>query len=582
MKLSGSIKGWIAGGLLLLGTLSLVLSLAAPRSPGDTVIAARRAGRIISVRLSKLDNYTEKALAQSARDWMNLGKVPSDMVIYRYYSDTLQSWANAFPQINDDIVDRPGFWDIYTLRGSPRSPLIDVGEDWAYINLGPKWYLARSKSDGGPVRVISALEIVNTLDTRHLNGINAKLHVGEKYSVKLLSEDGGSEVCAGGIPQFKIMYESLSGKSSADPLLVWLAFFLMVTSGFVFIIDKRILKRFYIVAAFLTAAMVAIFFWGRAAQWDVSLFSPTIYAGGQFLYSLGVVVTINAVAFLLSLFLYLVRNDIYQKLASTRGRAASAVFSVAASAAILLYVHFALRSIVLNSCITLELYKFGELDFFTALVYLSFLTLLMSIPLLLKLSHPVLAGILGKDFDVFSRKNRVAYSVVVSLYLILLTSLAGFQKEQKRVEMWANRIAFDRDISLEMRLGIMEQQIANDATISTFSAFENTESVIQNRLQDNYFSRVDQGYAVGVFLLNRFNATQKNMDYLNSYISGGIPVSEGSRFMYVNSPGGKSSYAGVFTYNVPGQGLANLLITISNENDFNAKGYAYIFGFAPP
>jgi len=582
MKKNGTIKGWIAGGLLLLGAMSLSFALAAPRAPGDTAVAARRAEHIISVRLSKLDKYTEKALAQNPHEWLNLGEVPSDMVIYRYFADTLQSWANAFPQINDDIARRPGFWDIYTLRGSPRSPLIDVGEDWTYINLGPKWYIAHSKSDGASVRVIAALEIVNSLDTRRLNGINSRLLVGEKYSVKLLSEDGGSAVCAGGSPQFKIMYESRSGKSSADPLLVWLAFFFMVASGFVFILDKRSLKRFYIVAATLTMAMIAIFFWGKAAQWEVSLFSPALYSGGRLLYSLGVVVTINIVIFLLSVFIYLVRNDVYEKLKSARHGMVMVMFSVATSAGILVYVHFALRSIVLNSGITLELYKFSELDVYTALVYLSFLTLLLSIPLLLKLFLPLLSRKPGRKFSVLSRRNRAIYASAVSLYLVLLTSLAGLQKEQNRVEMWANRIAFDRDISLEMRLGIIEQQIANDATISTLSAFENTESVIQNRLQNDYFSRVDNGYSVGVFLLNRFNSTQKNIDYLNSYISGGVPVSDGSRFMYVNSAGGKSSYAGIFTYNVAGQGLTNLLVTITNENDFNAKGYASIFGFAPP
>lgn len=582
MKLTGTIKGWIAGGLLLLGTLSLVLALAAPRAPGDTAVAARRAGHIVSFRLSKLDNYSEKALAQDAGEWLNLGKIPSDMVIYKYHQDTLRSWANAFPQINDDISERPAFWDIYTLRGSPRSPLTEVGEEWTYINLGPKWYIARSKSDGGSVRVIAALEIMNSLDTRSLNGINSRLMVGEKYSIHELSDDGGSEVSAAGVPQFKIMYESRSGKYIADPMLVWLAFFLMVASGFVFILDRRTLKRFYVAAVFLTLAMVAIFLWGKSAQWDVNLFSPAIYAGGQLLYSLGVVLTINIVVLLLSLFLYMVRNDVYARLKSGRGRLIMAAVSVVASAGILIYVHFALRSIVLNSGITLELYKFGELDIYSALVYVSFLTLLLSIPILLKLSHPLLPERSRKDFDILSRRNRVAFSLIVSLYLLLLTSLAGFQKEQNRVEMWANRIAFDRDISMEMRLGMIERQIANDATISTFSAFDNTESVIQSRLQNEYFSRIDTGYEVGVFLLNNLNATQKNIDYLNSFMSGGIPLSDGSRFMYVNSVGGKSCYAGIFTYNVPGHGLTNLLVTLTNENDFNAKGYAYIFGFAPP
>lgn len=574
---------WVAGGLLLLAVASLVAAVSAPRTPGDTAAVARRAEKVLAVRLAKLEIFSEKALQQPSGEWLDLGKVPSDMVIYRYRSDSLQSWVNAFPQINDDIADRHPLSEVFTLRGSPRSPLAEVGEEWEYRNLGSKWYIVRSRQDeASGLMVVSALEVLNTLDTRSLNGVNSRLLVGDRYSVKPLSEDGGSEVRVSKVPVFKITYESLSGKSSADPAFALLALLFLVAGGFVFILDRRCLKRFFIVTACLACAMAVIFFWGKAAQLEVSLFSPALYAGGSFFYSLGVVLMTNLAIFLVSLMLYLVREDLYPRLSGVKSRIIAGTLAIAATAGVLAYVFVALRSIVLNSGIALELYKLTELSVYSALVYVSFLALLLSVPFFLKFAFLAIYGEKGEEKDVFSRQNRLAYSAAMAVYLVLITSLSGFQKEQNRVKMWANRIDFDRDISLEMRLERMEHQIANDATISMFSVFENTESVIQNRLSNDYFSRIDNGYVVSVFLLNNFTRSPENIGYVNSIIQGGVPVSDGSRFLYLNPSGAKSSYAGIFNYSVPGHGLSTMVITIENESADDLHGYAQIFGFVPP
>lgn len=580
MKLFKDIREWVSGGLLLLGIVSVVIALSAPRTPGDTEDAARHATKAITARVAQLDSYLERALSQSSSEWLDLGKVPDDMVIYRYCDDTLQSWVNTFPQINDDIKVRREFQNISTLRGSPMSPLAGVYDKLSFVNLGPKWYLVKSRTDL-PKRVIGALEVVDPINPRRFNGINPKLRIREKYTIKPLSENGGTAVELDGIPQFKITYESLSGSSSADPTFIWIAMALLVSAAIVFLSRRRTLRRFAIASAGIIVVMAVMFVWGRYAQWEMRLFSPTLFAGGDVLYSLGAVIIVNLAILLLSLFLFLAREDIYAHIRTHRANVLSSVVATVAVAGILIYTHLALRSIVLNSNITLELYKFGELRFYSALVYLSFLTMLISVPLLLQLLQPLFET-LGIKANVLSRKGRVLTSVFIAVYLVVLTSVLGFSKEQNRTEMWANRIAFDRDIALEMSLERMEPQIAEDAVISTLSVYENTAQTIQNRLANEHLYRIDQGYGVMVFILNRYNSSPQAVEYVNSRIRGGEPISDNSRFLYVNPPGGHSYYAGVFSYTVENEGMATMLITIQSELTNDIKGYQAILGIAPP
>lgn len=574
------IRDWVSGGLLLLGILSVVIALSVPRTPGDTDGAARHATKAITARIAQLDGYIDKALAQDPSGWLDLGNVPGDMVIYRYCQDTLQSWVNSFPQINDDIKEHSEFQNITSLRGSPMSPLVGVYDKLQFINLGPKWYLIKSRTDM-PTRVIGALEVVDPIGSRRFNGVNPRLRIREKYSIKPLSENGGTAVELDGIPQFKVTYESLSGSSSADPTFIWMAVAFLIAAAIVFLSSRRTLRRLSIVSAGMLAVMASMYVWGRFAQWEMRLFSPTLFAGGEVLYSLGAVIIVNLTILLLSFFLFLAREDIYAHIRTRRATILLSVIATAVAAGILLYTYIAIKSIALNSNITLELYKFGELHFHSVLVYLSFLTMLISVPLLLQFLRPLFET-LGLKANVLSRKGRVLASLFLAVYLVVPTSVLGLRKEQNRAEMWANRIAFDRDITLEMSLEGMEQQIANDAVISTLSVYENTAQTIQNRLANEHFFRIDQGYGVMVFILNRFNSSPQAVEYVNSRILGGEPISENSRFLYVNPPGGHSYYAGVFTYTVEGEGMATMLITIQSGLSKDIKGYQAILGAAPP
>ena len=68
--------------------------------------------RILRNRLNILEKYSMKALEMPADEWMEFNNFPDDMVIYKYHSDILQSWANLFPISVDDLYPNPAYGQI--------------------------------------------------------------------------------------------------------------------------------------------------------------------------------------------------------------------------------------------------------------------------------------------------------------------------------------------------------------------------------------------------------------------------------------------------------------------------------------
>ena len=581
MRYLHNIRTVVTVALFALGVAVLGLALGAPSSPGDTESAAGHLSRSAERRMGLLDSYIDRALVQSPYEWLELKDMPRDMVVYRYCADTLQSWVGQFPVFNDDLSSKVVFQNLTTQRNSLVSPLSSVTDSVSYVNLGPKWYLMRSRRVDDCL-VIGGVEIMNTEKRAAFNGVNRKLSLSPRYSLNPLDSDEGSPVFVEGRPQFKVCYDSLSAKQTADPLLILIAIVLLISSGFVFLTGGRTVARglAFIGGTILLTAVA--YFWGRTTQNYIFLFSPIIYAGGTVLYSLGAVVIINLAILLISSALYLVREDLASRLRTRASQWGLTLCVTAAVALLIVYTHDALSSIITNSNICLEIFKLSELSVFSAVTYASFVSMLLSIPLLLKLLHPVLKTLTGLDFDSFSRTSRVILSVTIAGCLLLTTSVHGFQTESRRLEVISNRLAIDRDISLEVRLKRAEQQIAEDMIISSLSVFENTSGTILNRLTDLYLGRVNQQYVISVLVLNRHNANPQAQAYFESRIAGGTPISDNTHFLYVNNGSGHSYYAGVFLYQVEGEGYAQVLVTVDGKNARDNKGYSGILGIAPP
>lgn len=560
----------LSAALVLMGVIVLLLAVNRSSAMGDSREEAARIERKVQRRMNLLDKYIENETT----------KLPSDMVVYHYEGDSLKNWRGQFTVNNDDIEDKVYIEFISNPRNSFRSPLTAITNTLGFYNLGAKWYLAKSvmHEDG---LVIAGLEILNTSPGLYNNGINPHLKLPSGFSIQTLDRSGGTEVIVGGRPQFKVMYDQITHQVVADARMIWLAFTLLLAGLFIFLWNRRTARRFSIVTGVSFVAIVAMYFWGRAGHVDAAVFSPVLFAGGSLLYSLGAVVLINIQIFITVTALYLVRDDIYRRITTKRGAAAGIAVCVVSMLAILVYTHLTLCSIILNSSINLELYKLSELSVWTAVVYASFLIMLLSIPMLLQMMQPALSRIVGKHFDAFSTSNRVIFASLLAIYMVLLPAFLGFRKEHDRAEVWSNQLAIDRDITLEMQLRHAESQISGDSFIASISMFEAAESTIRNRIAENYLTRVNQMYDINAYLLNS-QSTPEKVAFVNQLLRDGEPIFEGSNFYFVDAGAGHTRYEGVFIYFVEGTGMSRLVVEIDQNAIRRTQGYATIMELTPP
>ena len=557
--------------LLVLSVVLLIFAVATPRAVGDTDSAARKVERRLERRMAALDYYIARPQQ----------KLPDDMVIYTYADDTLQSWRGQFPIYNDDISSRVVVQRITNPRVNLRSPLSYVTEEPSFLNIGPKWYLVKAQGADGQ-RIIAGLEISNTLDESTYGGVNPRLHLRRRFSVRPLTYSGGSPVLLDGRPVFKILYDSLSGVVMANDNLLWIALFLFLAAAVGFVFSKRTAGRAAIASAGIILAISAMYFWGRSVQSEVPVFSPMLYAGGSFLFSLGAVLLLNLALLLCVLVFYLARRSLWTKVRTRTAAVFLTVVDLVLIVMIILNVHMTLGSIVYNSGISLELYKLASLSWYTLIVYLSFMSLLCAVPMLLQMLRPVLVCVAGRAPDFMSRGWRVAFSIIAALYMVVAMALLGFEKEEDRMEVWAGKLAVDRDVTLELQLLKVERAIAGDSVIGSLAMLHGSEAIIRNRIIDNYLASEALDYSINVQLVHPGTSQPQLVQHFEQISRSGSPISEGSFFVGSPTPEGPSRYDGVFTYFDNDARPVHLVVGIEQKTMPSGKGYARLLGFMAP
>ena len=572
--------------LALLGVSLILLFSSLPFSTGsvDSAGEARKMGRQLAQRMDRLDGYMRGALSEPDESWLELTDMPDDFVVYRYVDDTLRSWCNQFSLKNDDISRRM----VYPMFANPKaqyeSPLTAVSEEPSLICMGPKWYLVKSLRQE-EVEIIGGLEIIDEYDSRLPNKVNRRLKLPAKYTIRPLSYSGGTTVELEGRPVFKVMTESLQRNSLRHSAFIWLAFAIFAVAALLFLHNGKTLRRYALVLPCLLAVTAVLYFWGRGITTFNSIFSPAVYADGNILYSLGAVFILNIGIILLVVSTYFVRIDLYRKILESGRKAWLDLVSVLLLlllAGIWVYSVFTVRSIALNSGISLELYKLNELSVYSALVYLFFIALLMMTPLLLQMLRPGLKRWLGVRLDVFSPAVRVVVAVLFSLTMVLVTAIAGFRKEESRQAVWANRLSIDRDIVAELNLRTLERPIERDGVITAIAGMPNSANIILNRITDNYMSRFVTDYDISVFLLNESSSTPEAVEFLKRKMEDGEPVAKGSRFLHFNPAGVHAVYRGLFQYYNAYTGVTQMLVELEPKANKQDKGYSTLLGVAAP
>lgn len=581
---------------ILLAVVLFLLSLLTNTSSRDADKAAQKISQRLEKRMEILETFMSEALASDHHQWMDLKKLPEDMVVYRYVYDTLQSWNNQFPVMNDDIGSRLIFHRLTNLRGSLTSPLTEIKESPGYINLGSKWYVVYYITDYISCKVIGGLEIKDSFysDANSArNGANGKLKIPARFSIMPLNYPGGATVKLGAEPMFKIVPEARPDLQPVDGSgLRWLALIFFTLSVVLYLWTHKSIRNYALAIAILLGMTVTAYFWGLQQQNTSTLFSPNVYADGRVFYSFGSLLIINTYIFLYILCTYIVRNNFTGKVFRSGRKFARKAYAVSLVVLILAtaaYIHLSLRSLIMNSSISLELYVWSSISLNTLWVYISYTSLLLGLLLLIRMLKPAVTSITGKRYNVFSKKFLFVYAGLCALYFTVAAGSLGFRKEMDRLMIWTNKLAIDRDLGLELQLRSVEKGIATDPLFSTLAVDAANDIIIINRLSENYLNRISRDYDISVSTCRdsdlrpssgrrASSAVLENLEYFNQKLRNGTPIADNSRFFYSYDNTGRSSYTGMFIYYNPENGIIRMFVEIESKAEKEGSGYYSILG----
>ena len=566
-------------GLILSLTL-LIISMTGIGRAQDTDAVAERVSAKVEKRLRILDRHIGKALQTLPDELVMPDRLPDDMVLYLYVNDSLMAWNNQFPILNDRISVTVPFERMMPTNNRITSPLTDITDIPEYMNLGSKWYIVKAAEGQSNNKVIAGLEIKNSLMgdiSRNSNGANPKLKIPKTHTVNPISETSGSAVSISGRPVFKVSFDPVRQNSFVDhSTLRWCALLLFVTAMVVFLAGNRRFKVYFTVVPIMTLLLVVSYIWGMRMNGSNTLFSPGLFADGTF-FSLGALLIVNTYITLINVCTFLLKSRLARAFSSKRWKlvlyGTALVICIAATGA---YVHATMNSVLENSNINLELYRAGSKIIYSIIVYASYTGLLLCMLMQIQMLRPVVSEFTGVNMNMLSRKALIAFAFIAAGYFSIMSSTHGLMKERDRAVVWANRLAVERDLGLELQLRSVEESISGDQLISYLSAVENSSGMIMNRITEYYLNRTKQAYNIGVMVFEEGDKTGEAILY--NIVNNGEPIADGSRFVFLSDTYGRNSYAGIFMYYRLGKGVNRMIIQIEPYSNKEDTGYSRIMG----
>lgn len=569
---------------LILSLVFLVISMTGIGTAQDTEAVAEKVSAKVEKRLRVLDSHIEKALQTQPDELMVPGRIPDDMVIYLYVNDSLMSWNNQFPILNDRISVKVPFERMMPSNNRITSPLTDITEVPEYMNLGSKWYIVKAVEGQSNNKVIAGLEIKNSLMgdiSINDNGANPRLKIPNTHTVNSISETSGSAVYISDRPLFKVSFDPVrQNRFVGHSTLRWCALLLFVTAMVVFLAGNRSFKVYFTVVPIMTLLLAVSYIWGMRMNGSNTLFSPGLFADGTF-FSLGALLIVNTYITLISVCTFLLKGRLTRaitgdKVSKRWKLILYGAVIVICTAAIGAYVHITLNSVLENSNINLELYRAGSKIIYSIIVYVSYTGLLLCMLMQIQMLKPVLLEFTGLNLNLLSRKALIVFAFLVAAYFSITSSTHGLKKERDRAVVWANRLAVERDLGLELQLRSVEESISGDQLISYLSALDNSSGMIMNRITEYYLNRTKQAYNIGVMVFKEGDNTGEAILY--NIINNGEPIADGSRFVFLSDTYGRNSYAGIFMYYVPRKGVSRMIIQIEPYSNKEDTGYSRIMG----
>lgn len=522
----------------------------------------------IQDRQAVLQDYVNRAMEMPDSVFLSFKDFPEDMVIYRYYNDTLQSWLNQLPIANDEIDFFPFGYQINHLNSVTNMPLAYVNEVEQYMSLGSAWYIVNLHKKGN-MRLVAALLVQTDYPTENnllKSEINPKFKLGRQFSIVPVTFDESYVIHGknGGV-LFSVLKDLPNKSSSSGALLRWLAILFVITALFSNLHKNRGIKEFlFLLGGLVVIRFVAIYQSGQL-QSELDIFSPNLYADFGLFNSLADLLVNNLLIFLILVALFMIRKSLALKIRKSghRQRRILKIIFILIPILLIPYIHISLRSIILNSNIVLELYKIEEINIYSILVYISYGFLFLALLFSFQLLRPVFRN--WQKISFLETRNLLIFIAAISVYSMITVSVYGYQKEFNKNRVLTTKMSVERDLNMELLLREAEMKIAADPILQLMVHAEGEEEYVKeyiNRhLTENYFWSILQRYDLRITVcrndqLLNFNdgsePTPCNNYFAEEISRYGIPLTDNSRFFFMNNFKGKVSYLGLFSY--PGFG----------------------------
>lgn len=508
-----------------------------------------------------LERYISIALEKSPDEWLDPDKFPDDMVLYKYNADTLQSWINQFPISNDEVDLFPLWYRIHDLsnRNLYNTPLAYVDEGEQYMNLGSSWYVVNSRREGN-VKIIAGIlvktEYINE-NAALKNSVNKKIGLTGKYtSVPTYIEDRSVIYSSSGEALFSIVDIRPLEDTDSRSVPIFMAVILVLISLTIYQSSKHNFKSLFISLAGLAGLRIVTTILSDEKYSGLPFFSPTLFADGLF-NSIGGLLLSHFFVFMALLFIFLSRRKIVRHYLSSKkiSRRFQLSLLIILTLALAIYIHFTLRSIIINSNIVLELYRLDDISIYSLVIFAAYALLYMGLLFLLHILNAISTRV--KRFSFFSVKSLVTYILLAALYSTFTISVYGFRKEYKNNRVWTDKLAVERDLTLELQLRSIENQIMADPMIRLFIGVPRGETLIINRLAELYFWNISSKYDLRITICgegeqilteNYPHPTDCFEFFKNDIIMKyGIQLAPSSSFYYVNNYQNRISYIGAFS-----------------------------------
>lgn len=524
--------------------LLLLFSFFVPRSDADTSRVAKRVEKILSSRLSQLDSYAQAAMDSDPDQWMDLGRIPEDMVVYRYVGTHLQSWAGQFPVINDEIVRTQYRYRSYRRDRMP-SPLADLTPYYSYKRFasGQSYLLRKVGRDS--VSVVVGLKL----------DANKSIPIDKRYAIRALQTSDGSPVSVFGKPVFKVVNEALP-ESSALPFYLCRCAFVFLVIGLILLLLYESGLRFALGAIALTA--VSVFLLNKNYPLQV----------GE-LNSISIIFALNDLFFCSALYLWICRKSLWSKIRTRSWVTAFSVLDISVIIGLLLLAYIEIYKVFVYTHINLDPTKIEIVSKYTVAVMLSLLMLLVSVYLFALLLQPVVSRILHRRADMRSIGGRAGFAIALSAFLLVMGNSLGFKREETITAAWAESLASDRDNAVESQLKRVESQIAADEEVAHLSISQDNSRELRKYLLDHYLYRVLSRYDVRVRIGGDSDALG---------LDSGVQIERNSRFLYAPLPDQRSRYVGSFQYYVHDHGISTVYVSIEPKVADNSSSISYILG----